>query len=187
MATIETAPNADVVEMPVETVDQPAGEVLPAKKVEVVLSAEEETKGAKRAMICARDARETFELSSGAPRAEKPEEEPQPAAEETVEMKDDAKPEEPTEGQINDAARAEGDSEPAVVAAGDDAKPAEAAPEAANEDGKKTDVAEPAVVDADDAKPAEAAPEAAAPEDGKKTEAADPPADEPEAKKAKTA
>merc|ERR1712185_28823 len=133
MATIETAPNADVVEMPVETVDQPAGEVLPAKKVEVVLSAEEETKGAKRArareMICARDARETFELSSGAPRAEKPEEEPQPAAEETVEMKDDAKPEEPTEGQINDAARAEGDSEPAVVAAGDDAKPAEAAPE----------------------------------------------------------
>ena len=146
-----------------------------------------EARARARNDLRARDARETFELSSGAPRAEKPEEEPQPAAEETVEIKDDAKPEEPTEGQINDAARAEGDSEPAVVAAGDDAKPAEAAPEAANEDGKKTDVAEPAVVDADDAKPAEAAPEAAAPEDGKKTEAADPPADEPEAKKAKTA
>ena len=71
MATIETAPNADVVEMPVETVDQPAGEVLPAKKVEVVLSAEEETKGAKRAMICARATRAKRSSSHRARRAQR--------------------------------------------------------------------------------------------------------------------
>ena len=75
MATIETAPNADVVEMPVETVDQPAGEALPAKKVEVVLSAEEETKGAKRArareMICARATRAKRSSSHRARRAQR--------------------------------------------------------------------------------------------------------------------
>ena len=82
MATIETAPNADVVEMPVETVDQPAGEVLPAKKVEVVLSAEEETKGAKRArareMICARAKRSSSHRARRAQRNRRRSRSPRP-------------------------------------------------------------------------------------------------------------